>query len=200
MLTSITPLGERGRGRRWGATVAAYLIGSAAGGAVLGWLLGLAGVALAAAVPAATRWALATAAVATSIVLDLWLGGARLPGVSRQVNEDWLERYRGWVLGLGFGFQLGLGLVTIVTTSTVYLTFALALLAGSWPAGLAIGLTFGLVRALPLLTVARVTSPALLAGAHERLDAMAPVVRRLTVALLVLMVAVMAAFAVGAAA
>jgi hypothetical protein len=196
MLTSITPLGERGRGRRWGATASAYLIGSAAGGAVLGALLGLLGAALAAVVPATARWALATAAVATSIVLDLWLGGARVPGVSRQVNEDWLETYRGWVLGLGFGVQLGLGMVTIVTTSTVYLTFALALLAGSWPAGLAIGVTFGLVRALPLLTVARVTSPATLAGAHERLDTMAPAVRRLTVSLLALMVAVMVTLAV----
>ena len=43
MLGSITPLGERGRGSRWGVTVAAYLVGSAAGGAALGASLGTLG-------------------------------------------------------------------------------------------------------------------------------------------------------------
>ena len=43
MLGSITPLGERGRGSRWGITVSAYIIGSAAGGAALGSMLGWAG-------------------------------------------------------------------------------------------------------------------------------------------------------------
>ena len=33
MLTSITPLGERGRRRRWGLTTAWYVPGSTAGGA-----------------------------------------------------------------------------------------------------------------------------------------------------------------------
>ena len=47
MLASITPLGERGRGRHWGATVAAYLAGSVVGGGALGGLLGLAGAAAA---------------------------------------------------------------------------------------------------------------------------------------------------------
>jgi len=40
MLGSITPLGERGRGSRWGVTVSAYLMGSAVGGAALGAMLG----------------------------------------------------------------------------------------------------------------------------------------------------------------
>ena len=43
MLGSITPLGERGRGSRWGVTVSAYLVGSAAGGAALGATLGTLG-------------------------------------------------------------------------------------------------------------------------------------------------------------
>src|SRR5437867_2965761 len=34
MLASITPLGERGRGRRWGITVAAHLVGAGLSGGV----------------------------------------------------------------------------------------------------------------------------------------------------------------------
>src|SRR5919202_1077090 len=36
MLASITPLGERARGSRWWRTATAYVIGSAAGGTLLG--------------------------------------------------------------------------------------------------------------------------------------------------------------------
>ena len=43
MLTSITPLGERGRGNSWAVTVAAYLVGSVLGGALTGAVLGLLG-------------------------------------------------------------------------------------------------------------------------------------------------------------
>ena len=39
-------------------------------------------------------------------------------GRRRQVNEDWMARYRGWAYGAGFGLQLGLGVVTIVTTAS----------------------------------------------------------------------------------
>ena len=59
---------------------------------------------------------------ALGLAADLRLGGLRLPGPRRQVDERWLHRYRGWVYGVGFGFQLGFGLLTVVTTSTVYLT------------------------------------------------------------------------------
>ena len=43
MLTSISPLGERARGQRYGLTVAAHLLGGALGGATTGALLGAAG-------------------------------------------------------------------------------------------------------------------------------------------------------------
>jgi len=79
--------------------------------------------------------------------------------VHRQVNENWLARYRGWVYGTGFGFQLGLGVATIVTSATVYVALLLAVLTGSVLGGVAVGATFGLVRALPLLAVGRVHDP-----------------------------------------
>ena len=103
---------------------------------------------------------LAVVVCALGLALDLHVGGLRVPTVHRQVNQDWLARYRGWVYGGGFGFQLGLGVVTIVTTSTIYVALVLGVLAGSLVSGLAIGATFGLVRALPILAVRRVHDPA----------------------------------------
>ena len=41
MLSTITPLAEKGRGHRWGATATWYLVGSVAGGATLGAVIGL---------------------------------------------------------------------------------------------------------------------------------------------------------------
>jgi hypothetical protein len=156
MLGSITPLGERGRGARWGRTVVAFVLGSVAAGAGLGLVLGWAGgavVQLLGPPTGALRWVL-VAAVAAGILLDARLFGLRLPSVRRQVNEDWLRRYRDWVYGLAFGFQLGLGVVTIVSISAVYLTFLSVFLLASPAWGALIGGVFGLLRALPVLGTA----------------------------------------------
>ena len=162
MLASINPLGERARNTRWGRTVGWYIAGSTAGGLVIGAVAGGLGAALRAAAAPSTALVggLALAACLVGLALDLRVGGLSLPTVHRQVNQDWLARYRGWVYGGSFGFQLGLGVVTIVTTSTIYVALALAVLTGSVAGGLAIGGTFGLVRALPILAVRRVQDPA----------------------------------------
>jgi len=184
MLASIHPLGERARGRRWGITVSAFIAGAGAAGAGAGGLLGLAGATVRDRVglPLGPVVAIVVAAVVAGIALDLRVAGLRLPTVHRQVNEDWLNRYRGGVYGFGFGFQLGLGVVTIVTTATVYLTFALAFLAGSAWAGLAIGAAFGLVRGASLLLAAGVQTPQQLSALHQRLQRWAPLSRRVTLA------------------
>jgi hypothetical protein len=75
------------------------------------------------------------------------------------------------VYGAGFGLQLGTGVVTIVTGSITYVVWACAALSGSPAAGAFVGLTFGLVRALPLLLVHDVHDPSALRrfmGALER--------------------------------
>jgi hypothetical protein len=176
MLASITPLGERGRRNRWSVTAGVYMVGVVAGGAVLGAVAGAAGHAVAIlAWPSASPRLLITAVLAVAaLALDLSLGGLRLPTVRRQVNEDWLATYRGWVYGFGFGVQLGVGLVTIVSTAAVYLAVAVAFLSGSLTGGLLIGAAFGLARALPLLATRRVTTPGALGGFHRRLDAWRP--------------------------
>ena len=186
MLASIHPLGEWARNMRWGVTASAYIVGSTAGGAALGGLLGLVGRVAHALTgdPRAFVGVLLVLACAAAVALDLGAFGLRIPTLHRQVNEDWLNRYRGWVYGVSFGFQLGLGVVTIVTTATVYLTFAAAFLVGmsGWAVGGAvIGTVFGLVRSAPILLVARARSAEQLRSTHRRLQAAAPAWRALAV-------------------
>jgi MFS family permease len=169
MLTSITPLGERGRHRNWNTTIVAYFIGSILGGTVVGALTG----GLGELVPRSARpggLGYMVAAVLGLVILDELKAIRVTPLGKRQVSEDWLDEYRGWVVGLGFGFQLGLGFTTIVTTLALPATFLLAILTFSWQWGLVIGVAFGTARALPILTTRRVTSPDELAELHRHHD------------------------------
>jgi hypothetical protein len=168
MLGSITPLGERSRGRRWGITVTAFALAAGAAGAALGAALGAAGGLVV--VSATARTALLGLAVAAAVVVDV-LPGVRAPGPRRQVNEAWVHRYRGWVYGAGFGLQLGLGVTTIVSTAAVYATGAAAFLAGSAAAGAIVGAAFGLARAATLLAAGGVDEPRALAVLDRRLEA-----------------------------
>ena len=132
MLASITPLGERSRNSRWGVTVTAFALGSTAAGLAAGAALGAAGAPLrAAASPSARLWIMGAL---LGVALAFESGLLRpLPTLRRQVNEQWLHRYRGWVYGAGFGIQLGAGVATIVSTSAVYCVLASAVLLGSPP-------------------------------------------------------------------
>ena len=183
MLGSITPLGERGRGSRWWVTVSAYLVGSVAGGAVAGGLTAALGLAAGTASWSVSARLVAIAvALVVGLALDARIGGLRLPTIHRQVEEEWRARYRGWVWGLSFGFQLALGVVTIVTTSTVYVTWLAAALSGSVVGGVAIGVTFGLARAVPVFAVAGVRSPGQLLGVDATLRRFAGPARSATYA------------------
>ncbi|HVM03492.1 MAG TPA: sulfite exporter TauE/SafE family protein [Acidimicrobiales bacterium] len=177
MLASIHPLGERARRQRWGVTVAAYLLSTVFASALLGVALGLVGGWLGVPPLPALVVALAVAGVA----LDLRLGGLSLPTIHRQVDEEMLTRYRGWVYGASYGFQLGLGVVTVVNSFAVYLALVLALLTGSAAGGLAVGLAFGLSRGLVVLAAARVRDPSQLRRLHQRLQAWGPASHRLAV-------------------
>ena len=159
MLSSISPFGERARASRWWLTTTAYVVSSTLGGLALGYLAASVG----ALVPDRWRWSPAGFLVAAllllvGLALDLRLAGLSLPSWRRQVDEAWIGRYRGWVVGVGFGAQLGFGLVTIITSSTTYAVVVLAVLSGTPWAGALIGGAFGLVRALPLVLMVRVDS------------------------------------------
>ncbi|MFN2608377.1 MAG: hypothetical protein ABR511_10905 [Acidimicrobiales bacterium] len=196
MLASVNPLGERARNRRWGVTVSAYLVGSVAGAALVGLVAGVAGrgakAALGSAWPA-TAAAVVVAACAAGLAFDLHLGGVALPTVHRQVEKDWLDRYRGWVYGLGFGFQLGLGVVTVVNTAAIYLAVVLALASGSAAGGLVVGTTFGLVRGLVILAAAGADRPDALRRVLARIQAWDGVSRRATIGVQALVGVVVAA-------
>lgn len=181
MLASINPLGERARGTTFGRTFFWYLAGSVAGGALIGALLGLLGAGVRDLVePSPTALAIAVAIVCTlGLALDLGIAGVRVPSLHRQVNENWLAVYRGWVYGLGFGFQLGLGFVT-VTTTAIAVMFALEVLSGSLLAGVVIGMTFGIGRTLPLLLVRDADEPLRVRGVLARVHARARPAERLT--------------------
>jgi hypothetical protein len=194
MLSSITPLGERGRNQRWGITAAAFLLGSLAGGGAVGGALGWLGEAILRGAPSPARLLALGILSIVALGFDIRSGRLRLPTTRRQVNEDWLLRYRGWVYGVAFGFQLGLGVVTVVTTSAVYLTLAAAFLSGRPAAGALVGGVFGLVRALPTLLTAGVRRPGELVEFHRRLRTWDRPVWRVTLgveaALAVLMVGI----------
>jgi hypothetical protein len=103
--------------------------------------------------------------------LDARLGGVRLPTITRQVDERWLQKYRGWVYGFGFGAQLGTGVATIITSAAVYLMLVATVLTRSVAAGTAIGVTFGLVRGASILLARRIRTTDELRAFHRRLAA-----------------------------
>lgn len=182
MLSSINPLGERARDQRWWLTATAYAGASAAGGLVVGTMMALVGSIATGSISFPARTASAAVVLAAAAALE-WRGGA-LPGPRRQVNEDWLSTYRGWVYGAGFGGQLGLEVATTVTTSALYAALVIAAVLASPMAGAWIGLAFGLGRAVPVLLMWRIDRPEPLRGLHRRMLASAPRVRSATAGLL----------------
>jgi hypothetical protein len=137
------------------------------------------------------------ALASAGLLLDARVFGLRVPGPRRQVNEDWLATYRGWVYGIGYGAQLGLGITTIVTASITWVAFACAAGAGSLVAGMLVGATFGAVRALPVLATARVHDPTALRATLARLERVRPgVARAATVLQATVAVALLAAITV----
>lgn len=65
-------------------------------------------------------------ALGVAVAVDLRPGSA--PGPRRQVDERWLDEFRGWVYGLGYGTQLGLGVSTVVSSAATYAALLAALL------------------------------------------------------------------------
>ena len=176
MLTSITPLGERGRGNRWRTTSAWLIFGHFVGGSALGLLLAAVGailVLLGLELAPATATAVVSVVVLGSAVFDLT--GRRIPG-RRQVDERWLTKYRGWVYGLGFGVQLGFGFVTVVNTA---LFVAVCVAAVLLPAtdSLLLGVAYGATRGLVAGVNGRIRDTASLRRMHRRLDSLERPVR-----------------------
>jgi hypothetical protein len=177
MLASITPLGERGRQSTWAVTVVAFLLGAVAAAAALGALAGALGALV---LPGTISSHLRLAALAVAIAVALALDARRdpAPGPRRQVNERWLDEFRGWVYGLGFGAQLGLGLTTVVSSAATYVALFAAFLSANAASGALIVGSFGAVRGLTPLAAARIDRPERLVAFHARFDRLRAGIRR----------------------
>ncbi|MBV9953492.1 MAG: hypothetical protein JO291_16175 [Acidimicrobiia bacterium] len=180
VLSTVTPMAERGRGHRFWVTALWFVAGALLGGATLGAV---------AAVGAAAFGGLSTdaalviggAAALIGAVVDTGLLGVRPPFFKRQLDDAWLDRYRGWVYGLGFGWQIGVGFATYIMTTAVPVTLALAALSGRPAFAFGVGLLFGFVRGSAIVVSAPATSTAALAAIHRRFAALEAPVRQATV-------------------
>lgn len=176
MLSSIHPLGERGRNNRWVVTAASFTIGSTATGALVGATLGWIGAAALRSVSTETLLLVTAMAAISAGALDL----LRLSPLSseRQVNETWIGHYRGWVYGGAFGVQLGLGIATYIVTWGVYATFVAELMTASVFGGAVVGAVFGFGRSVALLAAGTIHTPSALTRFHENLADLGPTIRR----------------------
>jgi hypothetical protein len=179
MMSSITPLGESGRGVRYRVTAAWFIAGAVLGGLCLGGVAAALAIAVRVWSPAPTAvLALGGGLAAVATAADLGWLGFRLPLFRRQVNERWLDHYRAWVYGAGFGWQIGAGVTTYVMTAAVILLVPLAALTGSpwWAA--AAGALFGAIRGAAVLATRRVDSMSDLRALHQRFERGREPVRR----------------------
>ena len=189
MLASITPLGERGRRSRWSITVTAFLLGATVAGAVEGAVLGLIGsLLLGDSVGTQARLLVLTGGLVLAALLEVLLPA--VPGPNRQVNERWLDEFRGWVYGLGFGAQLGLGITTVVTSAATYVAMFVAFLAADPAWGALVLGVFGAIRGVTPLLAARVRGPEQLRAFHGRFERLRGAVGPVSVACLLGMSAV----------
>ena len=179
MLSQITPIGEASRGHRYRITATWYVVGALVGGATLGGAIALmAFIVHTLALSATTLLVLAAAAALLGAVVDSGIVGFAPPFLLRQVNEYWLNKYRGYIYALGFGWQIGAGVTTYIMTTAVLVTVALGALGASPLAALAVGVWFGLVRGMTVWLTARAITPARLAALHRRFDALGEPFRR----------------------
>lgn len=182
MMSTITPLAERARGRRYGLTALWFILGATLGGLVTGSVAALFSVAVAnTSATAAGLAALGALAALAAGAVDLGVLGPPPPHLRRQVNEQWLEQFRSWVYGAGFGLQIGSGFMTYIMTAAVYLVVVLAALLGSPGGALLIGGLFGFVRGSAILLTARARTPRDLMMVHRRFESARPSVRNATI-------------------
>jgi hypothetical protein len=172
MLSTITPIGERGRGNRYATTARWYVVGAAVGGLTLGAVAAALAVVFGAHGDA--RLVVIVLASLLAAASDARVGGFSLPTHRRQVNERWLDQYRPWVYGGGFGWQIGTGLATYITTATVYLLVVVAAVGDDIRLALLGGFVFGATRGLAVLLTTRVRTPDDLRRVHAAVQRAGP--------------------------
>jgi len=151
MVGQIGPLVQVGRRR---TALALHLVGGAAGGALIGVVLGFAGLLLRAALGDTLDTVFAVAvpvALACAASVDLGLLRVRQLTWQRQTPGDWpcsLGHYPGI---FAWGFDLGLGLTTRIPYQSLLVLPLAAVLVGNFPAAVAITTVYGASRALAVV-------------------------------------------------
>lgn len=176
LVTTVHPLAERARGRSWAPTAVWFVIATIATATIGGSMLA----ALGSVLPIPTNVTVTATALVllTAGLLDLVVGAP--PTTTRQLNENWLTTYRGWVIGLGYGSQLGSGFATVVPSWTGYAIAPVLLLAGEPVAGAILGTAFGLGRVLAVAPSTKIRDRSALVRIPDRWVGAEPVVAMAT--------------------
>lgn len=175
MLSSIHPFGERSRNNSFGHTATAHIVGSTLGGVAFGVLGAVVGLGLSAVVDLSEsfRSIIVIGATIAAFFFEATRNERLLPTRSRQVDENWIQTYRGWVYGGGWGAELGFGISTIITTALVHLLVITMIFSASPLTAVGLGALFGFTRGATVLGAIRVDTPERLRSLHRKLDEMA---------------------------
>lgn len=187
--------GREGRaGRRLvRVSCATFAVGAVLGGALtftalsgLGVLLGAGG----------TAALIVAAAIALAAAAADALGVRVAPQIRRQVPEPWRRTLPLPLAAVLYGILLGLGFTTFVLAFAVWALAGIAVALGAPATGLAIGIAFGLGRALPVAALAP-RHDTLGARLHTRMAEEPRLLRRLRLADAALLAAAAVALALG---
>jgi hypothetical protein len=144
-------LGDARRYVMWLACLS-FAIGAVVGGLVTFGGLGLLGQ-LVGQQYSGLRAAVAVVIALSAAIAD-WRGVKIAPQIRRQVPERWRWRLPLPLVAALYGVLLGLGFTTFVLSYAVWALAGLSVAVGNSYLGLAIGLAFGLGRALPVIWLA----------------------------------------------
>jgi hypothetical protein len=154
MIDTIGPRGHRGGTPTTLAACAAFALGAPLGGAITFGAFALAGELV---WGAGGRIAYLVAAAIAVIAAIAEARGVRVaPQIRRQLPEHWRRILPMPVAALGYGVLLGIGFTTFVLSFGVWALAGVSLAIGHPGTGFAIGIAFGIGRALPICLLAPV--------------------------------------------
>ncbi len=154
MIETIGPVGHTGGRATTLSACATFTLGALAGGVFTFGLLSALGGLLEVAGGAASY--LVAAAIAAAAAIAEMRGVPILPQLRRQLPEHWRRVMPMPLAAALYGVLLGLGFTTFVLTFGVFALAGIAFALGDPAVGLAVGLAFGVGRALPIALLAPV--------------------------------------------
>ena len=152
MISTLGPSGHTGGRRTTLSACASFLPGALLGGVVTFGVLAVLGSALGG--PGGRLAYLVAAGIAVVAAIAELRGAPIVPQLRRQLPEHW-RRVMPMPLAAGlYGILLGLGFTTFVLSFGVWALAGIAVAVGELEAGVAIGVAFGIGRALPIVVLA----------------------------------------------